>query len=161
MLTMYALVLSSPPLPSSPNNFLLSRALVRYRDLPDRSRSFVVFVSHAWMRPHTTPSFAHPDTSSRGGEKYRLIAEAGDRIRAHLPPDVRVLLWIDYACVDQVRKDETYRVCLLNCISPRNPRALTYKCFNATRMGPHYGGSVGGGGVLLICFLVVAFRRDA
>ncbi|CAN0131824.1 unnamed protein product, partial [Ectocarpus sp. 8 AP-2014] len=77
------------------------RALVRYRDLPDRSRSFVVFVSHAWMRPHTTPSFAHPDTSSRGGEKYRLIAEAGDRIRAHLPPDVRVLLWIDYSCVDQ------------------------------------------------------------
>lgn len=79
------------------------RALVRYRDLPDRSRSFVVFVSHAWMRPHTTPSFAHPDTSSRGGEKYRLISEAGDRIRAHLPPDVRVLLWIDYSCVDQVR----------------------------------------------------------
>ncbi|CAM9227681.1 unnamed protein product [Ectocarpus sp. 12 AP-2014] len=77
------------------------RALVRYRDLPDRSRSFVVFVSHAWMRPHTSPSFAHPDTSSRGGEKYRLIAEAGDRIRAHLPPDVRVLLWIDYSCVDQ------------------------------------------------------------
>lgn len=76
---------------------------MRYRDLPDRSRSFVVFVSHAWMRPHTTPSFAHPDTSSRGGEKYRLIAEAGDRIRAHLPPDVRVLLWIDYSCVDQVR----------------------------------------------------------
>lgn len=75
---------------------------MRYRDLPDRSRSFVVFVSHAWMRPHTTPSFAHPDTSSRGGEKYRLIAEAGDRIRAHLPPDVRVLLWIDYSCVDQV-----------------------------------------------------------
>ncbi|CAM9334790.1 unnamed protein product [Scytosiphon promiscuus] len=83
------------------------RALVRYRDLPDRSRSFVVFVSHAWMRPHTTPSFAHPDTSSRGGEKYRLIAEAGDRIRAHLPPDVRVLLWIDYSCVDQ--QDSTRR----------------------------------------------------
>ncbi|CAM9865926.1 unnamed protein product, partial [Ectocarpus sp. 8 AP-2014] len=77
------------------------RALVRYRDLPDRSRSFVVFVSHAWMRPHLSPSFAHPDTSSRGGEKYRLIAEAGDRMRAHLPPDVRVLLWIDYSCVDQ------------------------------------------------------------
>ncbi|CAN0109931.1 unnamed protein product, partial [Ectocarpus sp. 13 AM-2016] len=74
---------------------------------------FVVFVSHRWINESTRPTefWKHgggqdfgegsPDVDSA---KHTFLVEGLHSILASLPREVAVFLWIDYSCIDQVRK---------------------------------------------------------
>lgn len=65
--------------------------------------SFVIYVSHSWIRPANESSTAHPDNSSH--EKFRLLIEGFDRFKAqYLQSGIVVWVYIDYSCCDTQNK---------------------------------------------------------
>ena len=72
-----------------------------YDEIVERSNRgdcIVVFLSHQWLTPSVDARVAHPDY---GGLKYSLVCEGLERLIAGLPRLERLLLWIDYCCIDQ------------------------------------------------------------
>lgn len=66
--------------------------------------SFVVFISHAWLRGSPVMQgyngARHPDTEDN--EKYKLAVEALIKIhRIYAPTFEDIWIWLDYGCVDQ------------------------------------------------------------
>lgn len=98
-----------------------SGALVRY-DALDRNSAFVVFVSHRWVNESSMgrPGFRQyeggggredgtPDVESA---KHAFLVEGLNSILASLPREVAVFLWIDFSCIDQVRREGTSCTCV-------------------------------------------------
>lgn len=70
----------------------------------DLLSSFVVFISHVWLRGSPSmPGYdgnAHPDTDDH--EKYKLTVEALIKIhRIYAPGFDSIYIWFDYGCIDQ------------------------------------------------------------
>ena len=70
------------------------------------AESFVVFVSHAWLRSTAAckdwDGEPHPD--SPAADKYHLCVEGIDKMLNQLAPDMNeCYLWIDYCCLDQTK----------------------------------------------------------
>ena len=62
-------------------------------------QSFIVYISHCWIRPANTNALAHPDTSSH--EKFKLTIDGLNRISTHLlKRDVELYVYIDYCCTE-------------------------------------------------------------
>ena len=66
--------------------------------------TFVVFVSHCWLRGHAAAEgydgHPHPDTAR--GDKFRLIKKGVHKLWKQLAPGMRrCALWLDFACIDQ------------------------------------------------------------
>lgn len=86
--------------PRCPNNMDLCERL----DDVDFSSSFVIFISHCWLRGHSgregwdgTP---HPDNAKH--EKFRLVVEAIDKIWGTFAPDMdKCYVWLDFGCINQ------------------------------------------------------------
>jgi hypothetical protein len=67
--------------------------------------SFIVFISHAWLRGWLRSEdycdIPHPDNISQ--DKYQLCVEGiGKMIRKNAPEFKEVYLWVDYGCVNQL-----------------------------------------------------------
>lgn len=78
-------------------------------DSLDRSRTFVVFVSHRWVGGDPGGGVVDEGEKIRGGcspdsgsAKHDLVVEGLSLILPSLPSWVAVYVWIDYCCVDQV-----------------------------------------------------------
>lgn len=91
-------------------NAMRSGALVPYDSL-DRNSAFVVFVSHRWVNESSQQSGFEqrgdggdgtPDLESA---KHGFLVEGLSSILASLPREVAVFLWIDFSCIDQVRRE--------------------------------------------------------
>lgn len=95
-------------------------ALVPYDSL-DRNSTFVVFVSHRWVSRSADDSAVEASfrqEGERGGggvggdagtpdvdsTKHALLVEGLRLILASLPREVTVFLWVDYSCIDQVKR---------------------------------------------------------
>lgn len=86
--------------PRCPNNIDLCENL----DDVDLSKSFVIFISHCWLRGHSgregwdgTP---HPDNASH--DKFRLVVEAIDKIWGTFAPEMlKCYIWVDFGCINQ------------------------------------------------------------
>jgi hypothetical protein len=63
----------------------------------------IFLVSHRWLTPDPDPRIGHPDNAAR--DKARAVCEFVQfrrqwvQARHHFTPNI--LLWIDYACMDQ------------------------------------------------------------
>lgn len=70
----------------------------------DLQTSFVVFISHTWLRgsPQATgyDGVRHPDTADN--EKYKLTIEALIKIhRIYAPAHEEIWIWMDFGCINQ------------------------------------------------------------
>lgn len=70
----------------------------------DHDETFVVFVSHCWLRGHAAAEGydgrPHPDTAR--GDKFRLIKKGIHKLWKQLAPGMRrCAIWLDFACIDQ------------------------------------------------------------
>lgn len=70
----------------------------------DRSKSFLIFISHSWLRGWNGASGwdgrPHPDNDKH--EKFQLILEAIDKHLIKQAPGMKeVYVWIDYGCISQ------------------------------------------------------------
>jgi hypothetical protein len=70
----------------------------------ERSDSFVVFLSHNWLRGWYGASgwsgYAHPDDD--GDEKFHLTIEAVERVKRNMAPGMmKCYVWVDFCCINQ------------------------------------------------------------
>ena len=85
-----------------------------------RGSAFVVFVTHRWVKASNGAGEGDEgeglwgaggrgngagETPDVDGTKHSFLVEGLSSILASLPRDVTVFVWIDYSCVDQVRKN--------------------------------------------------------
>lgn len=92
-------------------------------DSLDRSRSFVVFVSHRWVADSVDPGGGSGSRRAKHrpgaradvcSTKHALVVEALHSMLPSLPRWVGVYVWMDYSCIDQVRS----KPCALHSVEP-------------------------------------------
>ena len=72
---------------------------VKYSELTDRDKCFIIFVSHRWLSPAKDGS-GHPDRK-QGNPKFKMLKKAIDKLLKGKLKGMRVLLWVDYSCLEQ------------------------------------------------------------
>ena len=73
---------------------------VRYIDLENRGECFIVFVSHRWLSPSKAGD-GHPDRPEDGHPKFHMLRNAIAKMKEGKLRGMRVLLWIDFCCLEQ------------------------------------------------------------
>ena len=72
-----------------------------YSDLLDRQKCFVLFISHRWLSPSKDGS-GHPDRPEEGHPKFKMLRKAIHGLQRVKLKDMRVILWVDYCCLEQI-----------------------------------------------------------
>lgn len=75
----------------------------------DRNKSFLVFISHCWLRGHPgTEGWdgkAHPDNANN--DKFKLCAEGIKQLKDSQAPRMKeCYIWIDFGCMNQDDKEK-------------------------------------------------------
>lgn len=91
--------------PASPAHIPSLR--LRYVDIGDRTKCFVIFISHRWLSP-AKDSTGHPDRR-KDNPKFRMLKSAIDKLQESTLKGLRVMLWVDYCCLEQVNGIEQLR----------------------------------------------------
>lgn len=116
-------------IPRSDEARRINGLLVRLADLPDRTNTLIVFVSHRWLRSRA----GYSDSSNNA--KYERIIVGTEILKRQFhaveptmtsPAPKRILLWIDWACIDQDdHKRKTLGVASLPAYVERSDALLT------------------------------------
>lgn len=87
-------------MPRCPNDVHITCTL----DSIDRNNSFLIFVSHCWLRGHPAAEGwrgdPHPDNLA--GDKYHLCARGIEMLKRDFAPRVQnCYIWLDFGCINQ------------------------------------------------------------